>query len=300
MKIHSLDIYTPPVQIATWQSLQRSPQKVFEQYDAVIVDEAHTASAMTIKGIMGKSINAEYRVGLTGTIEDSKTHELPLTGLFGEIYNAISTKELMDKGLASQLDIKCIVLKHPPEISQVVSKMEYAQEIKTLTGDENRNNLILNIAGAQTKNTLILFNHIKHGKFLFEEAKSRFPDKEVFYISGETDTLIREAIREKVEKMDNAIIIASYGVFSTGINIKNLHNIIFAHPFKSKIKNLQSIGRVLRLYDNKQATLFDIADDYTYKKKVNTTYNHFASRIEIYVKQEFNYTISTVNINEYK
>lgn len=297
MNITKLEKYEPPVQISTWQALQRSPAKFFEQYDAVIVDEAHTASAMTIKGIMEKSVNAEYRIGLTGTIEDSKTHELPLTGLFGEIHHAISTKELMDKGLATQLNIKCIVLEHNAEQCAAVSGLQYAQEIKVITGDPYRNNLILNLAGSQKNNTLILFNHIEHGKHLFEEAKERFPDKEVFYISGETDTLVREVIREKVEKIDNAIIIASYGVFSTGINIKNLHNIIFAHPFKSKIKNLQSIGRVLRLYENKMhSTLYDIADNYTHKSKVNTTYNHFASRIEIYIKQEFNYSINTVKI----
>lgn len=296
MKITSLEKYEPPVQISTWQALQRSQSKFFEQYDAVIVDEAHTASAMTVKSIMEKSVNAEYRIGLTGTIEDSKTHELPLTGLFGEIHHAISTKELMDKGLAAQLNIKCIVLRHNEEQSAVVSKLDYASEIKVLVGDENRNNMILNIAGQTTTNSLILFNFITHGKFLFDEAKKRFPDKEVFYISGETDTILREAIREKVEKLDNAIIVASYGVFSTGINIKNLHNIIFAHPFKSKIKNLQSIGRILRLYGDKVATLYDIADNYTYKKKVNTTYNHFASRIEIYIKQQFNYVINTVKI----
>lgn len=296
MKITSLEKYEPPVQISTWQALQRSQSKFFEQYDAVIVDEAHTASAMTVKSIMEKSVNAEYRIGLTGTIEDSKTHELPLTGLFGEIHHAISTKELMDKGLAAQLNINCIVLRHSEEQSAVVSKLDYASEIKVLVGDEHRNNMILNIAGQTTNNTLILFNFITHGKHLFDEAKTRFPDKEVFYISGETDTILREAIREKVEKLDNAIIVASYGVFSTGINIKNLHNIIFAHPFKSKIKNLQSIGRILRLYGDKVATLYDIADNYTYKKKVNTTYNHFASRIEIYIKQQFNYVINTVKI----
>jgi superfamily II DNA or RNA helicase len=299
MMINKIEKYSPPVQISTWQALQRQPKAFFEQYDAVFVDEAHTASATTIKKIMEKSINAQYRVGLTGTIEDSKTHELTLTGLFGEKYDAISTRELMDKGLASPLKIKTIVLNHSPEACKLVSKMTYVNEIKVITGDPIRNNLILNLAGTQKNNTLILFNHIAHGKHLFEEAKNRFKDKEIFYISGETDPQIREAIREKVERLPNAIIIASYGVFSTGINIRNLHHIIFAHPFKSKIKNLQAIGRVLRLYKDKDtATLYDIADNYTWKSKENITYKHYASRLEIYIKQEFEYTITLLEVND--
>ena len=111
------------------------------------------------------------------------------------------------------------------------------------------------------------------------------------------DTSEREAVREITEKENNAIIIASYGVFSTGINIKNLHNVVFASPSKSRIRNLQSIGRVLRKSNTKtKAKLCDISDDCTINGKKNYTLNHLIERIKIYNEEKFNYEIITINL----
>ena len=117
----------------------------------------------------------------------------------------------------------------------------------------------------------------------------------MFFVHGGVATEDREKVREITEKETGAIIVASYGTFSTGINIKNLHNVIFASPSKSRIRNLQSIGRVLRKGDKKtKATLYDIADDISYKSRKNYTLNHLIERIKIYNEENFNYDI--VNI----
>ena len=149
-------------------------------------------------------------------------------------------------------------------------------------------------------NTLCLFQFVeKHGKDLYEKIKDKATDKKVFYVHGGVDADEREKIREITEKADSAIIVASYGTFSTGINIRNLHNIIFASPSKSRIRNLQSIGRGLRLGDNKvNATLYDIADDMQYKSKENFTLKHFQERINIYTEEEFDYEIHNINLKD--
>jgi superfamily II DNA or RNA helicase len=122
-------------------------------------------------------------------------------------------------------------------------------------------------------------------------------DRKVFYVHGSVEADERELVREITEKESDAIIIASYGTFSTGINIRNLHNIVFASPSKSKIRTLQSIGRVLRLGENKEtATLFDIADDLTYKSRKNFTLDHFVERMKIYNEEKFEYKIYSINL----
>ncbi len=124
-------------------------------------------------------------------------------------------------------------------------------------------------------------------------------NRKVFFVHGGVDAEERELVREITENEKNAIIVASYGTFSTGINIKRLHNVIFASPSKSRIRNLQSIGRVLRKGKDKvKAKLYDIADDLTKGSRKNYTLNHFIERIKIYVKEQFNYDIITINIKE--
>ena len=138
---------------------------------------------------------------------------------------------------------------------------------------------------------------VKHGKILYEQVEKSVKDRKVFFVYGGVDSLEREKIREIVENEKDAIIIASFGTFSTGINIRNLHNIVFASPSKSKIRVLQSIGRGLRVTKSKMGVLvFDIADDISYRERRNFTLNHFSERINIYNEQEFNYEISKVKL----
>jgi superfamily II DNA or RNA helicase len=200
----------------------------------------------------------------------------------------------MKQGHLSQLDIQCLVLKHPPQKFET-----YEDEIQYLIGHDQRNKFITNLALDLKGNTLILFSRVEaHGAVLYERINNnKLGERKVFFVHGGVDTEQRELVREITERENNAIIVASYGTFSTGINIKNLHNVIFASPSKSRIRNLQSIGRVLRKgKDKTKATLYDISDDCTYNSRKNYTLNHLIERIKIYNEENFNYEILTINL----
>jgi len=222
-----------------------------------------------------------------------------LEGLFGPVYKVITTKELMQDNKLSQLEIDVILLKYKEEFRRQVSQGKYQDEIDFIVRYEPRNNFIANLALDQKGNTLILFNFVeKHGKPLHDLLVSKInKDRKLFYVSGETDVDTRESVRSITEKEKDAIVVASLGTFSTGINIRNLHNIIFASPSKSQIRVLQSIGRGLRKSDDGRNTkVFDIADDLQYKSKKNYTLDHAAERIKIYSKEKFNYKLHDINI----
>ena len=278
--------------ITTWQSIYKLPRKYFERFDVVVGDEAHQFKSKSLVAIMTKLGNAKYRFGFTGTLDGSETHKWVLEGLFGPSYKIIKTDELMKKGHLATLDINVLLLKHPP------NKFEnFEDEVQYIITHEKRNRLIRNLALDLKGNTLILFARVEaHGEPLYEMINSNVvEERHVFFVHGGVDTQDRERVREITEQEDNAIIVASYGTFSTGINIKNLHNIIFASPSKSRIRNLQSIGRVLRKGNQKtRATLYDIADDISTKSRKNYTLNHLIERIKIYNEENFNYDI--VNI----
>ena len=289
------------VLISTWQSLYKLPKKYFEQFGVVFGDEAHLFKSKSLTEIMTKLIDCKYRVGLTGTLDGAQTHKLVLEGLFGAVNKVTSTRKLMDKKQLSNLTVRCLILKHTEENSKIVASGKYQDEIDYLVGSSSRQNFIRNLSLKLEGNTLVLFQLVeKHGKNLHKIIDEKADDdRKVFYIFGGVEADEREAIRGIVEKEKNAIIVASYGTFSTGVNIKNLHNIIFASPSKSRIRNLQSIGRGLRLGDNKvSATLYDIADDLTYKSKENFTLKHFQERINIYTEEEFDYEIHNIDLKE--
>ena len=289
------------VLISTWQSLYKLPKEYFKQFGCVFGDEAHLFKSKSLTEIMTKLIDCKYRIGLTGTLDGAHTHKLVLEGLFGAVNKVTTTKKLMDKNQLSNLVVRCLILKHSEANAKIISKGKYQDEIDYLVGSVSRNNFIRNLALKLKGNTLILFQLVeKHGKNLHKIIQDKAEEnRKVFYIYGGVDTEEREKARAIVEKEDNAIIVASYGTFSTGINIKNLHNIIFASPSKSRIRNLQSIGRGLRLGDNKvNATLYDIADDLNYKSKENYTLKHFQERINIYTEEEFDYEIHNINLKD--
>jgi len=287
------------VVISTWQSLYKLPKTFFADFGAVIGDEAHLFKAVSLTKIMTKLTNCEYRIGMTGTLDGTKTHKLVLEGLFGRVNKVVSTKELIDKKQLADLKIICLVLKHNEVDAKSIYKEKYHKELEYLAQSEKRNKYIRNLALALNGNTLCLFQLVeKHGQLLYKLIKEKADkDRKVFFVYGGTDTSTREEIRAITEREENAIIVASYGTFSTGINIRNLHNIIFSSPSKSRIRNLQSIGRGLRIGDNKtSATLYDISDDLTYKDKKNFTLTHFQERINIYNEEGFNYEIHSVNL----
>jgi len=285
---------TKDVVISTWQSIYKMPNKYFEDFDCVIGDEAHMFKAKSLTNIMTKLHNTKYRFGFTGTLDGTQTHRLVLEGLFGTVEEIITTKELMEKKTLANLKIKCIVLKH----ANMQGKMTYAEELKYLGTSSYRNTFISNLLLHLNGNTLCLFQLVEnHGQLLHDKINSiisQDSSRKVFFIYGKTSTDEREKIREIVEKEKDAIIIASFGTFSTGINIRNLHNIVLASPSKSRIRVLQSIGRGLRRSENKMEILiFDIADDIQQK---NYTIKHFMERINIYNKEQFDYEINNVSL----
>ena len=285
--------------ISTWQSIYKLPANWFSGFGMVIGDEAHNFKAKSLTSILEKCTEAKYRIGTTGTLDGTQTHQLVLEGLFGPVYKVTTTKELMDNDDLAQLNIDILILKYKEEYCKQIVKEKYQQELDFIVRYEPRNNFISNLALDQKGNTLILFNYVdKHGKPLHSLLQTKMPDKrKLFYVSGETDVDTRESVREITEKEKDAIIVASIGTFSTGINIRNLHNIIFASPSKSQIRVLQSIGRGLRKSeDGTDTKIYDIADDLHWKNQKNYTLQHAAERIKIYSKERFNYKMYDVNI----
>ena len=282
------------VVISTWQSVYKMPKKYFEVFGCVIGDEAHMFKAKSLTGIMTKLHQCKYRFGLTGTLDGTQTHQLVLEGLFGPVEKVVTTKELIEKKTLADLKIKCIILKH----SNIRSKMEYAEELEYIVTHKGRQNFVINLLQHLKGNTLCLFQLVeKHGKPLHEAAEKIITDRNVYFVYGGTRTDTREEIRSLIENAKDSIVIASYGTFSTGINIRNIHNIVLASPSKSKIRVLQSIGRGLRTSMNKDSVLiFDIADDLTFRNQNNFTLNHFQERINIYNTEQFDYEISKMKL----
>jgi len=287
------------VMISTWQSIHRLPVDWFDQFGLVFGDECHGFKAKSLTSIMHKSRQAKYRFGTTGTLDGSQTHELVLQGLFGKIFKVTTTRKLQDSDTLAQLNISMIMLQYTSTDKLDFGKKTYQEEIDYIINNTRRNTFIKNLALDQNGNTLVLFQFVeKHGKVLYDMIDSEAnKDRKIFFVSGEVDTNDREAIRKITEKQTDAIIVASMGTFSTGINIRNLHNIVFASPSKSQIRVLQSIGRGLRKSDNNVNTkLFDIADDITTPSRSNYSYIHALERIKIYKKEKFKFKIHKVDI----
>jgi len=284
-----------PVTITTWQSIYKLDKKFFSRYGCVIGDEAHLFKSKSLVSIMTKLCDAKYRFGFTGTLDGTQTHKWVLEGLFGPAYKIIRTDELIEKGHLAKLDIKILLIKHDPHKFEA-----FEEEVQFIIGHEKRNNFIKNLALDLKGNTLVLYSRVEsHGEVIFNLINNSVTGRKVFFVHGGVDAEHREEIRAITEKEDNAIIVASYGTFSTGINIKNLHNVVFASPSKSRVRNLQSIGRVLRKGNNKtKATLYDIADDTTYGSRKNYTLNHLIERVKIYNEENFNYEIIPIKMRQ--
>ena len=285
--------------VSTWQSIYKLPKVWFEQFGAVFGDECHGFKSKSLMNIMNKATNAEFRFGTTGTLDGSQTHELVLQGLFGKVYRVTTTKKLQDNDTLAKLEIKRLVLEYDEKVRKDFGKQTYQDEIDFIVSHEKRNKFIKNLALDLKGNTLILYNYVeKHGKPLFNLIRGDAGEnRKIFFVSGDVATSDREAIRGIVEKQGSAIIVASLGTFSTGINIRNLHNIVFASPSKSQIRVLQSIGRGLRKSDDGSATtLYDISDDISWKKRKNYSLIHAWERLKIYQNEQFDYKTIKVNI----
>jgi superfamily II DNA or RNA helicase len=297
-----------PIVITTWQSIQKTPKEWFDQFRVVIGDEAHLFTGKSLSGIMEKCTDAPYKFGFTGTISnESKTHRMVLQGLFGPIKKFVTTKNLIDSGSVATFNVKAIVLKHPPEIKDAFRKKvktiqkekRYHAEKEFIINSDKRNTFIRNLVWSLNgQNNLILFELVeKHGKVL--EPLLRKEGRHLHFIYGNTPGEERERIRHLVENdpEKNHDILASYGVFSTGVSLKRLDNLILASGSKSEIRILQSIGRTLRKGNGSDdATLYDITDDLSSGSYTNYTLEHFKKRIEIYSSEQFPFRIFSVDL----
>ena len=285
--------------ISTWQSIYRFPQDWFARFGTVFGDECHGFKSKSLTTIMNKCTEAEYRFGTTGTLDGALTHELVLQGLFGKVHRVTSTRALQDSDTLAKLNIQRIVLQYEEDVRKNFGKQAYQDEIQYIVSYKRRNMFIRNLTLDLKGNTLVLYNYVeKHGKPLYDSIKEKIKEgRKIFFVSGDTPTTEREAIRAIVEKQKNSIVVASLGTFSTGINIRNLHNIVFASPSKSQIRVLQSIGRGLRKTDDgKDTTLYDIVDDISWKSRKNYGMLHSDERLRIYGREKFNHKTYKVKL----
>lgn len=278
-------------------------------YDVILVDEAHQATAKSISDIIeALQEKSQIRLGFTGSIEDTKVNVFQLKSLFGDLYTTATSRELMNIGVQSELDIEVNIIKYNKEdlTNFYLIKKTYPKEISWIITNKKRNNFIIDKALNSDNNFLILFNQISHGKHLVEEInkKALQYNKVVYYIAGEIKTEEREEIKRLIELNDNLILVFSYGTMKQGENMPNLHYVLFAHPFESHNTNIQSIGRGLRVIKGKKerVKLIDIGDDLRLLtkggnvKKQNYAIKHLFSRIKMYDEEQFSYTIKNIEI----
>jgi superfamily II DNA or RNA helicase len=284
--------------ISTWQSIYKLPKEWFNQFDAVFFDECHQAKAESINFIGQKLSKAWFRIGTTGTLQQTQAHRLSIEGILGPAVQFINTKNLMSKGLLATLGIDCIILKYTEEDKQLLKKQKYPDEIKWIVTNDKRNQFIKDLSLKTKGNTLILFNYVEmHGRPLASLIEAEAGNRKVYFISGKTEAETREYIRKVVDRESNAILVASFGTTSAGINIVNIDNIIFASPTKSAIRLLQSIGRGLRISAKKKTLkVFDIVDDLSFKSYKNHVLKHFEERLKIYKKEKFDHKIVSMDL----
>lgn len=290
---HSLTTEAP-VTISTWQSIYGLDKKWYRQFDCVIGDECHNFKAKSLQTIMNKCPDAKWRYGFTGTLDGKNVNKLILEGLFGPVYKTTSSADLMEKGFLAKLNVDIIQLKHEPKRFN-----NYNEEIEFLGLHHNRNRFICNLANDLSGNVLVLFTRVEGQGLPLKDLMEATTSRPVHLIYGDVNVKIREEVRQIAETSDNNIILGSYGTMSTGVNIKNLHHVIFASPSKSRIRVLQSIGRGLRKAKGKEvAKLYDISDDFRFPHgKNNFTLNHLAERIKYYIDEGFEYRMIEVPIN---
>jgi superfamily II DNA or RNA helicase len=282
------------VVIAFYRAVCNKPQTYFDRFGVFICDEVHT-TGKSITTIINKLPNVKFRIGLTGTLKDTKSHTMTLKGFFGEIYEATTIKESIDTGVASPVNIQMHILNYDEDTREDFWNMyghtlNYQKETEWLCGNEKRTRYIAETALGLEGNTLILFYRVPHGRLIYQQIMETDTknSKLLFFINGDTEVEEREIVREKAEINNNVIIVASSSIFSTGINIKNLHNVIFTQSYRAKIRTLQSVGRVLRLHENKeQALLIDVCDKLNLRNKSNISINQAMERFKMYKKEKF-------------
>jgi superfamily II DNA or RNA helicase len=288
-----------PVVISTWQSIYELPADWFRQFDCVIPDEAHTAKAKSLTRIMECLVNAHHRIGTTGTLDDSIINRLVLIGHMGDVHQVITTRELMDDGRVADLQLIQLRLDYDEAARKSLRGADYQTELDFVIDCRARTRKIARLVRSLEGNTLVVFNYKRHGKMLFESIRDEISSegRNSYHLDGSVNGEERERIRLTVNGEKNCALTASFGVFQLGVNVPNLRNLIFASPIKGKIRNLQSIGRVIRKSDDgSPATLFDIVDDLSTKEREAYCVKHAQARMEAYVSEKFKMKFASIKI----
>lgn len=285
--------FTTRVLISTWQSIYKNNKDFFNQFDCLIGDEAHGWNAKSCSELMLKCTQVRYKIGTSGTLQDAAVNKLQLQGLFGKVTDIVNTKQLMDAGRVTRMSIKCLLLQHPEHMRKALKGSEYKDEISHLVDYSPRNAFIKNLTLTMTGVTVVMFTFItRHAKPFYQKLLAECGDRPVYFLDGSSSVEYRNEIKDKLATDVNPILITSYQLYSTGINVPTIRNIILAAPTRSKIRILQTIGRGLRLHESKtQFNLYDIADDLSYKSYKNSTLLQLIERVRIYNVQKFDYKI---------
>lgn len=288
------------VYISTWQSIYQQPPEYYRQFQCIIVDEVHHAKAKSLTHLLEQAYTTPYRFGFTGTLDDTEANRLILEGLFGAVIRVATTDNLIKQKRLAPLRIKMLTLRYPDTVCKQLHKSQYQDEIDYIVCHQGRLDFVAQLAASLKGNVLVLFNFIeKHGIPLYERLQ-KITDKNVHYIAGSIDGDERETIRQTVSQEENQILVASYGTFSTGMNVPSLQHIIFASPSRSKIRVIQSIGRGLRVNEGKtHCTLWDIVDDLRVGKHQNFAIKHAQIRAEYYASEKFPVTVKTLSLEAY-
>lgn len=259
--------------ITTWQSLQKKPDEFFQRYGSVLVDEVHLAKAQVLQSILTNCVNAKYRIGVTGTLPKEELFRNQIFAYLGGKSYEKRAKDLIKDGVLSDITICNLLIDYPEEYRKESRKLTFQSEEMLIEKSVERNKIITKIIKniKPTKNILVLIKKREHLSFVSRLIKDAYPDRKTHIIHG--DVSDREDIRKAMEVDGGQILIATYGTFSTGVNIKRLHHIIFASSYKAKAKVLQSIGRGLRKYSDKdRVVIWDLIDDLRYTSPRGTTY----------------------------
>lgn len=281
--------------ITTWQSLNDMPKWLLNEAGALFVDEVHKASASVLTNMIESATGCGIRHGLTGTFHEAKCHIMSVKALFGKLKTVMTARQLVDKGYGTETLVQMVFLHYSQNEREGYAErmkgkkgtIKYQEELMYLYHNPNRFAFVQNLVHTLKGNTLVLFDRVdEYGRVLYADAIKRGED--AYFISGEVSAEDRERIRTMLEDKDGAVVYASVATMSTGVSIKNLHNMVNTASTKSKITILQSIGRLMRKHPSKDhANLFDLVDEVCVDGKPNITYGHVEDRLKFYLSEKF-------------
>lgn len=300
-----------PIVITTWQSLKTLHKSTILDAGAIFIDECHTVRGPVLAELLEAAVNCDVRHGLTGTLDDMESNIMAAQGLLGPAKRIVTAKEIIDAGRATEVVVNCMILDYDVDTKrafkadqEIAAKLpeqnaKYMAEINFINALNCRFNFIQNTVRALKGNTIVLFDRVEdQGIPLYEDMKAKH--EHTYIIHGNIGDKEREEIKALFDQYDDIVLYATFSIMSTGVSIKNLHNMIFGSSSKAKIRVLQSIGRLMRLHNSKSiATLYDIVDKIDYNGYQNATFRHVEERIKFYANEKFKVNFMNLKLKEH-